>query len=74
MNRILIRPARRWFSRRQQWTFELRAANGERIDPRDTVFNRGDLTLMLESFVMTGMLELVVYDRFDNVESRRRLR
>jgi len=70
MNRILIRPVKRWFSKRQQWTFEIRAANGERIDPRDTVFNRKDLIDGLRNLVIDDQLEFVIYDRFDNVESR----
>ena len=69
MNRILIKPAKRWFSKRQQWVFELRAANGELIDPRETVFNRQELIETLTG-IATGPLELVVYDRHNEVESR----
>lgn len=45
MIRILVKPAKRLFTRRRQWTFEIRAANGRRIDPRDTLFQAdvGDL-------------------------------
>jgi hypothetical protein len=68
MNRILIKPVKRWFSKRQQWTFELRGANGEQIDPRDTYNNRMDARDAALAF--RGPVELVIYDRFGEVESR----
>lgn len=74
MNRILIRPVKRLFSKRQQWVFEIRGANGERIDPRDTVFNRGELALTLSSLFVDDPLEMVLYDRHGNVERRETLR
>lgn len=74
MNRILIRPAKRWFSKRQQWSFELRAANGEPIDPRETTYNRQELIDTMTRFLTADPLELVVYDRFGNIESRQPLR
>lgn len=70
MNRILIKPARRWFSKRQQWTFELRAANGERIDPRDTIYNQPELIEALAGFFISDPLEMVIYDRHGVVDKR----
>jgi hypothetical protein len=76
MIRILVKPAKRLFTRRQQWTFEIRGANGERIDPRDTYNNRIDAIGVMETlFQKDGSgVELVIYDRYDNVEERRILR
>lgn len=74
MNRILIKPAKRKFSKRQQWVFELRGGNGERIDPRDTVFNRTDLANQLQSMFLHDELELVVQDRHGKIESQVQLR
>ena len=74
-NRIIVKPARRLFSRRQQWVFELRGANGEPIDPRDTVFNRAELIKTLEGFFREDdALELVVQDRHGIVVRRKMLR
>lgn len=69
--RILIRPAKRLFSRRQQWTFEIRGANGEPIDPRDTYANRVDIVYVWRK-LLAGPVEFVMYDRYGNVESRER--
>jgi hypothetical protein len=75
MIRILIRPAKRLFTRRQQWTFEVRAAtNGERIDPRDTYNNRDDVIGAMRNLIVEHPVELVVYDRYGNVEFRETLR
>lgn len=75
MIRIIIKPAKRWFSPRQQWTFELRAANGARLDPRDTVYNRAELiTALAKVGSLTEPMELVILDRFGVVEERWRLR
>jgi hypothetical protein len=74
-NRIIVKPAKRWFSTRQQWTFELRAANGERIDPRDTVYNQPPLISTLVGFFDGDTpLELVVQDRYGNIDYRTPLR
>ncbi|MBX7450393.1 hypothetical protein GR927_20605 [Mycolicibacterium sp. 3033] len=75
MIRIVIKPARRLFSPRQQWTFAILGGNSEPIDPRDTVYNRGELIDTLTK-VVTGdePVELVVLDRFEKVEERGRLR
>lgn len=73
MNRLLIKPARRWFGGRQQWKFEMRAANGARIDPRDTYANRDEAAAGVLNY-RSEPLELVLYDRYGNVESREQLR
>lgn len=79
MIRVLIKPAKRLFGGRRQWKFEIRAANGERIDPRDTYANREDaIRTIRELLGLTDMtfqhVELVLYDRFGNIEDRRKLR
>ena len=40
---IHVNPARRWFSKRGQWTYVIDHGNSEDIDPRDTYFNTGDI-------------------------------
>lgn len=70
MNRILIKPVTRLFTRRQQWTFEIRAANGERIDPRDTYHNRRDISDFWREFVLREPCEIVLYDKGGNVAER----
>lgn len=74
MIRILIQPARQWFGRRQ-WKFEIRAANGERIDPRDTYNNRAEASKFWEDLI-TGSdpVQLVIYNRGGEVEKRIDLR
>lgn len=74
MIRILIQPAKRLFAKRQQWTFEIRGGNGERIDPRDTYNNRDEASEFW-IHLMEGVepVELVVYDRHGNVERREEL-
>jgi hypothetical protein len=75
MIRVLIKPARRLFSRRQQWTFEIRGGNGDLVDPRETYYNRGDaITIMQKVFSFSEPAELVIYDRYGEVEERRPLR
>jgi hypothetical protein len=74
MNRIVIKPAKRWFSKRQQWTFELVAANGEPIDPRETVFNRTELIETLIGFIVDDPVELLVLDRAGVIAEQRVLR
>jgi len=75
INRILIKPSKSVFGKRKQWKFELRAENGERIDPRDTYANRDEAVSGILEFVSgTTPVELVVYDRYGNVETRTRLR
>jgi hypothetical protein len=75
MNRILVKPSKSWFGGRRQWRFELRAANGERIDPRDTYANRDEAAGGIVDFVSgADPLELVIYDRYGEVESRTQLR
>lgn len=73
MNRILIKPAKRWFGGRRQWKFELRAANGERVDPRDTYANRPEAIAGIKSFLTDRPVEIVIYDRYGNVEDREML-
>lgn len=50
MNTCDITPAKRRFGvkPRKQWRFSVTAANGERLDPRDTYANVGDILAMLE--------------------------
>lgn len=74
MTRIIIKPAKS-ILKRNQWVFEIRAANGRRVDPRDTYNNRPEASEWWEQFV-TGdePVELVVQDRYGNVEERRQLR
>jgi hypothetical protein len=74
VNRIVIKPVKCWFSKRQQWTFDLVAANGEPIDPRETVFNRGELVETLTSFITTDPIELLVLDRAGVIAEQRVLR
>lgn len=75
MIRVVIRPVTRIWARRQQWAFQILGANGEPIDPVDTYNNRGDLVRIIEkAFSFSEPVELVVMDRFGNVEERRRLR
>lgn len=74
-NRILVKPSKSWFGGRRQWKFELRAANGEPIDPRDTYNNRDEAAEGIVDFCIgSDPLELVVYDRYGNVEERTPLR
>lgn len=73
MNRILVKPSKSWFGGRRQWKFELRAANGERIDPRDTYANRHEAANGIVEF-LSGPLELVLHDRYGEVEQRKPLR
>ena len=42
-----IVPAKRRFSNRKQWKFQIRGGNGEPIDPRDTYANVGDIFAVL---------------------------
>lgn len=45
-----IKPAHRRFgvpNKRKQWKFEITAANGEPLDPRDTYANVGDIKEVL---------------------------
>jgi hypothetical protein len=73
--RILVKPARRLFAGRQQWKFELQAANGRRIDPRDTYSNRDEAGLPLDELALSNdPLELVIYDRQGKIEERVMLR
>lgn len=44
---IDIRPAKRRFSKRKQWRFDITGANGEPIHPNDTYANVRDITSML---------------------------
>jgi len=72
---ILVKPAWRRFGGRLQWKFELRAANGRRIDPRDTYANRDEASAPLVELVSgTTPVELVVQNRFGLVEDRIKLR
>lgn len=74
MNRIVIKPVKRWFSKRQQWTFDLVAANGEPIDPRETVFNRGELIRTLADFIVKEPVEVVCLNRHGQEAFRKPLR
>ena len=40
---IDVKPAKRRFSLRKQWKFTVTGGNNERIDPRDTYANIGDI-------------------------------
>jgi hypothetical protein len=72
--RIIIKPAQSLL-KRNQWKFEIRAANGARVDPRDTYNNRPEASQWWEQLVTgTDPVELVIYDRNGNVEERRTLR
>lgn len=74
MIRILIQPAKSILKRRQ-WKFEIRATNGERLDPRDTFNNRDEASAPWVDLICgTEPVELVVHDRYGNVEDRRQLR
>lgn len=72
--RVLVRPVRRRFTRRTQWVFEIRGANGELIDPRDTYNNYVDLLDTMMAVFGDRPVELVTYDRFGNVDDRSWLR
>ena len=72
--RILIKPAKRLFTKRQQWTFEIRGSNGERIDPRDSYNNREDAIHSMCVLFGGEPVELVIYDKGGDVEERRHLR
>ena len=74
MIRVTIKPARRLFGGRNQWKFEITADNGERIDPRDTYANRGDIVDIVNRLVDEEDVELVVMGRDGKVESSVRLR
>lgn len=74
---IRIKPSRSIFGGRGQWKFEIQAANGKRIDPRDTYANRGDIIdalRLLVTFPGGGPVELEIQDRYGQVEERRLLR
>ena len=49
--RIVVKPSRRWFQGRGQWKWGIVAANGEPLDPRDTVPNTGDIENAMRSLV-----------------------
>ncbi len=53
---IDITPAKRRFGRkpRKQWQFQITADNGERIDPRDTYANTGDIVSLLDSLKVSS--------------------
>lgn len=74
MTRIIVKPAKRLL-KRNQWQFEIRASNGKLLDPRDTFNNRSEASEPWEQLI-TGddPVELVVMDRYGNVEERRQLR
>lgn len=73
--RIIVKPSRSIFGGRRQWRFEVRAANGRRMSDRDTYANRSEASEWWEEFLTgDGPVELVVQDRYGNVEQRRRLR
>lgn len=77
VNRILIKPKKRWYSSRQQWTFELQGGNYAQVDPRDTVYNREELITTLRRFFDADAgepVELIVQDARGVVEKRIMLR
>lgn len=52
--RIVITQARQRFGRlrkRKQWQYSIVAPNGERIDPRDTYANPGDIRAVLARLI-----------------------
>lgn len=71
---VNVRPARRWLGGRRQWKFDIRAANGERLDPRDTYNNREDLLNTLSLLFVDSPVEVVVWDTDGYVEYVRKLR
>lgn len=74
MIRINVRPVKRPFTRRRQWIYEFVAANGEKLDPRDTYNNQAELIDMVTQLVAgTEPVELVVFDT-DGPAIRRQLR
>lgn len=75
MTRIIIKPSRSIFGGKRQWKFEIRAANGARLSDRDTYANRSEASAPWENlFTGDDPVELVVMDRYGNVEERRQLR
>jgi hypothetical protein len=71
---VNIKPAKSMLKRRQ-WGFEIRGGNGERIDPRDTYNNRGDAVDIMEKLIGGDEpVQLVIMDRYGEVEERRELR
>lgn len=60
---VTIKPVRRRFTRRLQWVYEFVAANGEKLDPRDTYNNRPELIDMVTMLVSgSDSVALKVYD------------
>lgn len=73
MIRVFVKPAKSLL-RRPQWKFEIRAANGERLDPRDTYNNRADAIATLNRLFTYEAVELVIVDRNGRTEDRRLIR
>jgi hypothetical protein len=73
MIRVIVKPAKSLL-KRNQWRFEIRAANGRQLHPNDTYTNRGDAVAAVMLLFGMEPVELVVQDRFGNVEERRQLR
>lgn len=73
MIRVFVKPAKSLL-RRPQWKFEIRAANGERLDPRDTYNNRADAIATLNRLFSYEVVELVIVDRNGRTEDRRLIR
>lgn len=73
MIRIIVKPARRIFGGRRQWRFEIRAANGRKIDPRDTYVNVGDIKTIARKLLTIGgdSVVLEVHHRDGFVETER---
>jgi len=44
---IRVKPAKQRFSKRKQWKFQIIAANGEPLDPRETYANIEDIRTAL---------------------------
>lgn len=74
MIRVLVKPAKRLFTKRPQWTWEIRAGNGERIDPRDSYYNQEDAVHAMCVVFGGEPVELVIYGKGGDVEERRQIR
>lgn len=62
---IHVNPARRWFSKRGQWTYTIDTGNHEDVDPRDTYFNTGDIRSVMADLTNPNgpSVQLVIHYR-----------
>lgn len=69
--RIVVQPARRWFSGRAQWRFSIIAANGKNLSDRDTYANTGDIEDALRRLVNSSTpVQLEVHYRNGAIEKK----